>query len=401
MTYTTLFFIIVAFIVVETAWEKYLDHRNRIASTQPLPKEVEGLYSEEEYRKQQEYFAANNKFGNFTDIVSLSVTLILLFTFAFKYIDDFARSFGFSEPWTAAIFVVLTNLISDVISIPLSAYKNFVIEEKFGFNKMSVGTFIGDTIKNMLISIILMTLVVAALAYVYQWLGVNYWIIGSLIIAGIMIFFMTFYTSVILPLFNKMTPLEEGSLRTAIEEFSKKTGFKISDIYIIDGSKRSTKANAFFSGLGSRKRICLYDTLKNKMTDDEIVAVLAHEIGHQKCKHTTKQLVLGNPETGNMDLANVFGSDKPSFHLSLYAFMLLMSPISTVVGWLVNILTRKYEYEADAFAQKHGKGDELVNALKKLSADSLSNLTPDPLFVSYHYSHPTLVQRIKAIAAKC
>ena len=132
MTYTTLFFIIVAFIVVETAWEKYLDHRNRIASTQPLPKEVEGLYSEDEYRKQQEYFAANNKFGNFTDIVSLSVTLILLFTFAFKYIDDFARSFGFSEPWTAAIFVVATNLISDVISIPMSAYKNFVIEEKCG-----------------------------------------------------------------------------------------------------------------------------------------------------------------------------------------------------------------------------------------------------------------------------
>ena len=293
MTYTTLFFIIVAFIVVETAWEKYLDHRNRIASTQPLPKEVEGLYSEDEYRKQQEYFAANNKFGNFTDIVSLSVTLILLFTFAFKYIDDFARSFGFSEPWTAAIFVVATNLISDVISIPMSAYKNFVIEEKFGFNKMTVGTFIGDTIKNMLISMVLMTVVVAALAYVYQWLGVNYWIIGSVILAGIMIFFMTFYTSVILPLFNKMTPLEDGSLRTAIEEFSNKTGFKISDIYIIDGSKRSTKANAFFSGLGSRKRICLYDTLKNKMTDDEIVAVLAHEIGHQKCKHTTKQLALG------------------------------------------------------------------------------------------------------------
>lgn len=413
MTYTTLFFIIVAFIVVETAWEKYLDHRNRIASTQPLPKEVEGLYSEEAYRKQQEYFAANNKFGNFTDVVSLAVTLILLFTFAFKYIDDFARSFGLSEPWTAAIFVVLTNLISDVISIPMSAYKNFVIEEKFGFNKMTVGTFIGDIIKNMLISIVLMTVVVAALAYVYQWLGVNYWIIGSAILAGIMIFFMMFYTSIIVPLFNKMTPLEDGSLRTAIEEFSKKTGFEISDIYIIDGSKRSSKANAFFSGLGSRKRICLYDTLKDKMTDDEIVAVLAHEIGHQKCKHTTKQLILGilnmvfilflsslflgDPETGNADLAAVFGSETPSFHLSLYAFMLLMSPISTLVGWLVNNLTRKYEYEADAFAKKHGKGEELVTALKKLSADSLSNLTPDSLFVSYHYSHPTLVQRIKAI----
>lgn len=411
--YTTIFFIIIAFIIGEFAIEQYLDYRNRKASKSPIPKEAEGIYNEEEYAKQQSYFAENNKFGAISDTFSLAVTLIMFFCFGFKYVDDFIRSFGLNPIWNSVLFFSLLFLGLSIIGIPFSWYKNFVIEEKFGFNKMTTGVFVSDTIKNLLLSTILSGVVIAALSSIYSWLGENYWIIGWIVLSAISIFMMMFYASIIVPMFNKLTPLPEGELRNAIEDFCKKVDFKLDNLFVIDGSKRSAKANAFFSGLGSKKKICLYDTLIDSMTTEEIVAVLAHEIGHYKKKHTLVMLVisllntglilslssvaLGSPESGNLALSQALGSDNPSFHFSMVVFMLLFTPVSTLIGFFINKVSRRNEYQADDFAREHGYGDALVSALRKLTGKSLSNLTPDSLYVAYHFNHPTLVERVRAI----
>lgn len=295
---------------------------------------------------------------------------------------------------------------SDLLSTPFSVYKTFVIEERFGFNKTTVKTFIFDKIKGLLMTVIVGGAILALIVWFYQLTQEIFWLYTWGLVTLFTVFMNMFYAKLIVPLFNKQTPLEEGSLRDKISDYAKSVGFNLDKIFIIDGSKRSTKANAYFSGFGSEKRVTLYDTLVNDLNDEEIVAVLAHEVGHYKKKHIIFNLVSSILLTGltlyilsifvsNPLLSNALGVEKPSFHVGLIAFGLLYSPISEVTGLLMNYLSRVFEYQADDYAKNTYSAAPLISSLKKLSKSSLSNLTPHPAYVFMHYSHPTLLERVR------
>ena len=297
-------------------------------------------------------------------------------------------------------------LVSEIIAIPLSYYSTFVIEDKFGFNKSTKKIFWSDKIKGILMSALLGGGILALIIWFYQLTGENFWIYAWILVALFSLLMNMFYAKLIVPLFNKQSPLEAGVLKTAIEKYAEKVGFTINNIFVIDGSKRSTKANAYFSGFGSQKRITLYDTLINDLETDEIVAVLAHEVGHYKRKHIVFNLISSILLTGltlfvlsifinSPLLSEALGVSIPSFHIGLIAFGILYSPISRITGLFMNLMSRKFEYQADNFAKDTFESKALIISLKKLSKNSLSNLTPHPAFVFAQYSHPTLLERIK------
>lgn len=409
--YTTLFWIIIAILVLDFALEWYLDYLNNSQVSEALPDEVKDLYDAEAYKKQQQYFLANKKFGMVSGLFSFVVMMLMFFLFGFAFVDNIARGFSENSIVIALIFFGILYFANEVLNIPFGIYHTFKIEERFGFNKMTPALFAADTVKGWLLTVLLGGGVLALLMLIYNETGTYFWLIAWAVMSGISIFMLMFYSNLIVPLFNKQTPLEEGELRTAIQEFCKKVDFGLDDLYVIDGSKRSTKANAYFTGLGSKKRIVLYDTLMNTLTTEEIVAVLAHEIGHYKHKHTLLMLLisilntgfmlfllslaLGTPETGNVHLAEALGSQYPSFHLGVIVFGILYTPISTLLGVGLNVISRRNEFQADSFAKENGLGEELGEALKKLSVSTLSNLNPHKAYVFFHYSHPTLIQRIR------
>lgn len=409
--YTTLFWIIIAILVLDFALEWYLDYLNNSQVSEALPDEVKDLYDAEAYKKQQQYFLANKKFGMVSGLFSFVVMILMFFLFGFAFVDNIARGFSENSIVIALIFFGILYFANEVLNIPFGIYHTFKIEERFGFNKMTPALFAADTVKGWLLTVLLGGGVLALLMLIYNETGAYFWLIAWAVMSGISIFMLMFYSNLIVPLFNKQTPLEEGELRTAIQEFCKKVDFGLDDLYVIDGSKRTTKANAYFTGLGSKKRIVLYDTLMNTLTTDEIVAVLAHEIGHYKHKHTLLMLLisilntgfmlfllslaLGTPETGNVHLAEALGSQYPSFHLGVIVFGILYTPISTLLGVGLNVISRRNEFQADSFAKENGLGEELGEALKKLSVSTLSNLNPHKAYVFFHYSHPTLIQRIR------
>jgi STE24 endopeptidase len=308
---------------------------------------------------------------------------------------------------TLAFFGIAT-LVSTIIELPFSYYSTFTIEEKYGFNKSTKGLFFMDAIKGILMSFVLGGLLISVFIYLYQILGTNFWIYFWVVAAAFILFTNMFYTSLILPLFNKLTPIEDGELKDAINDYSQKNGFNLDGIFIIDGSKRSTKANAFFSGIGPRKKVVLYDTLINNHTKEELVAVLAHEIGHYKHKHIIWSMFLALSQTGailwllsNFLEYNLFsealGANNQAIHLNMFVFFILFSPISTILGIFFNMFSRKNEYEADKFAKDTYDAEPLINGLKNLSVDSLSNINPHPLYVFVNHSHPSLSQRIEAL----
>lgn len=409
--YTTLFWIIIAILVLDFALEWYLDYLNNSQVSEALPDEVKDLYDAEAYKKQQQYFLANKKFGMVSGLFSFVVMMLMFFLFGFAFVDNIARGFSENSIVIALIFFGILYFANEVLNIPFGIYHTFKIEERFGFNKMTPALFAADTVKGWLLTVLLGGGVLALLMLIYNETGAYFWLIAWAVMSGISIFMLMFYSNLIVPLFNKQTPLEDGELRTAIQEFCKKVDFGLDDLYVIDGSKRSTKANAYFTGLGSKKRIVLYDTLMNTLTTEEIVAVLAHEIGHYKHKHTLLMLLisilntgfmlfllslaLGTPETGNVHLAEALGSQYPSFHLGVIVFGILYTPISTLLGVGLNVISRRNEFQADSFAKENGLGEELGEALKKLSVSTLSNLNPHKAYVFFHYSHPTLIQRIR------
>ena len=295
---------------------------------------------------------------------------------------------------------------SDILTTPFSYYKTFIIEERFGFNKSTPKLFLADKLKGWLMTIIVGGGLLALVIWFYQISGSLFWVYAWIVFAVFALVMNMFYAKLIVPLFNKQTPLEEGSLRNKIEQYAATVGFKLNNIFVIDGSKRSTKANAYFSGFGSEKRITLYDTLINDLEEDEIVAVLAHEVGHYKKNHIIVNLFASVILTGftlwllgifisNSIFSEALGVAEPSFHIGLIAFGILYSPISGITDFLMSILSRKFEYQADNFAKNTYAGDPLISSLKKLSRNSLSNLTPHPLYVKLHYSHPTLLQRYR------
>lgn len=400
-----LFWIIIGIIVVDFIFEKYLDYLNTTTMSNVLPDELKGIYDEGKYKKQQEYQRENQRFGFLTSTFSFVLTLAMFLFYGFAFVDNMAWGFTANAIVAALFFFGLIMFASDLLSLPFSVYDTFVIEEKYGFNKTTPKTFVFDTIKGWLIGALLGGGLLAVIILIYQKTQNMFWIYAWLLVSAFSVFMAMFYSNLIVPLFNKQTPLEKGELRDAIQQFSDKVGFKLDNIFVIDGSKRSTKANAYFTGFGSKKRIVLYDTLIKEMEIEELVAVLAHEIGHYKKKHVIQGLVISLIQTGillfifsllinNENLSKALGVEVPNFHIGLVAFGILYSPVSFVLGIFMNLLSRKNEYQADAFAAQNYQPAALASALKKLSVQNLSNLTPHKTYVFFHYSHPTLLQRL-------
>lgn len=403
------FVIIVAIILFDFIFDKVLDFLNLKNLSPKLPEEAKGIYDEEKYRKSQEYYKVNHNFSMLTSTISLVGLLLMLFLNGFAYVDSFVRSYTDNTILMALMFFGILGFASDLLGLPFSLYKTFVIEEKFSFNKTTIKTFIFDKMKGYLLAAIIGGGLFSLIIWIYQSTGQYFWLFAWAVISFFTIFITMFYTTFLVPIFNKLTPLPEGELRTAIEAYCKKVGFKLNNLFVIDGSKRSAKANAYFSGLGAKKTIVLYDTLIEKHSIEELVAVLAHEVGHYKKKHTLIGAIQGIAQTGvmlfilslflgNPALANALGIEQSSFHIDILVFGLLYSPLSEIIGIISNILSRKHEFEADAYAKETYDGNALGVALKKLSSDNLSNLKPHPAYVFVHYSHPPVLERLKALA---
>ena len=408
MTSTTLFYIIIGIIILKFVFDKILNHLNAQHYNDDLPDEIKDVYDAEEYKKSQTYKTTNYKFGILTSTFSLVITLLFFLLDGFEFVDNIARSYSDNPIIIALIFFGIIMIGSDFISTPFSYYKTFVIEEKFGFNKTTHKTFIFDKIKGWLMMAVLGGGILALIIWFYQLTGIHFWLYAWALVAIFSIFLNMFYAKLIVPLFNKQTPLEDGNLRDKISEYAKSVGFNLDKIFVIDGSKRSTKANAYFSGFGNEKRVTLYDTLINDLEEDEIVSVLAHEVGHYKKKHIIFNLVSSVLLTGltlfilsifisKPILSEALGVSIPSFHIGLIAFGMLYSPISEITGLIMNYFSRKFEYQADNYAKDTYKAEPLISGLKKLSKNSLSNLTPHKAFVFMHYSHPTLLERIRSL----
>ncbi len=406
--HNSVFFLLLIIPVTGFIVERYLDYLNSGMWSDSLPEKLKGICDEEEYRKTQLYQRDNNRLSLWGSSFNLLVILIMIIAGGFSFLDSLAGSVTTSKILISLLFFGMIGLGSDLINIPFSAIDTFVIEKKYGFNKMSVRTFITDHIKSWFIALLIGAPVLGLITWFYYKTGTNFWLYAWGLITIFSVFINLFYSELIVPLFNKQTPLPDGSLRVKIQDFAKKTGFKIRNIYIIDGSKRSTKANAYFSGFGPKKRIVLYDTLQNELTEDEIVAVLAHEIGHYKKKHVLVSLLMSVVLTGLMlflfslvvnspSLSVALGSGEASFHLGLVAFGILYSPLSLLIGMFSNYISRKNEFEADNFVKENYKPDILASGLKKLSVKNLSNMLPHPAYVFFHYSHPPLLSRLEKL----
>ncbi len=406
-----LFYLIIGIIVFDFLFERLLDYLNSTRWSDSIPEKLKGIFNSEEYVKSQSYKKVNYRFEALTSSFSLLLILLMLIFKGFALVNNWSLGISENIIISTLIFFGIIGFASDIITTPFSVYDTFVIEEKFGFNKTTPKTFILDKLKGWLLTAILGGGVLALIIFIWTKTGNYFWLWAWGLMTLISIFISLFYSSLIVPLFNKQTPLGEGELKDAISGFATKAGFKLKNIFVIDGSKRSTKANAYFTGLGPKKRIVLYDTLINDLTTNEIVAVLAHEIGHYKKKHVISNLLIGIIQTGlmffifsllisNPDLSKALGVDEPKFHIGLIAFGILYTPISFFIGIGMNVFSRRNEYQADEFAVKYGMGKDLISGLKMLTAKNLSNLTPHPLYVFFHYSHPTLLQRINKIEPK-
>lgn len=406
--YNIYFYLIISFTVIFFIFDKFVDYLNTLNWSEKLPREATWIYDEEKYAKSQAYEKTKHKFSNFSWIFSFVITILVLIFWVFWVLDIFLRNYTDNVILLSLYFFWIVIFIQTIISLPFSYYSTFVIEEKFWFNKMTKKLFFIDTIKWLILTYVIGWIISSILIWIYTKIWTNFWWIASILLSLLSIFIMMFYSSLIVPLFNKQTPLEEGELKTAINEFALKVWFKLDNIYVIDGSKRSSKANAYFSWFWPKKRIVLYDTLINDLTTKELVAVLAHEIGHYKKKHTLQMLIFSIIQTcfimflfsliiDNKEIALAMWSEKSSFHIWAIAFSILFTPISLILWILWSILSRKNEYEADNFAKENYDGNELINGLKKLSQNNLTNLLPHPVYEFIHYSHPTVLKRINAL----
>ncbi|MBK9448945.1 MAG: M48 family metallopeptidase [Bacteroidetes bacterium] len=410
MSPSTLLTLIVALLCGSFVLDRLLDLLNLSRMKPELPEKLRPFYDEERYRKSQNYLREKSRFGLLTGALNFVGTLLVLILGGLGALDSYLRTYV-DDPFLLALtFFGVLGAASSIFGMPFSLYSTFVIEEKYGFNKTTFKTWVLDKVKGALIGAVLGSLILFAFIWLVDTLKEDFWIWfwGGISLFSLGIQF--FYTTLLMPLFNKLQPLEAGELRSAIEAYSTKVGFPLGNIMVMDGSKRSTKANAFFSGFGSQKRIVLYDTLIAQMSQPEILSVLAHEVGHYKRRHIILGTILGMLNIGLMlfvlsrfillpELSAALGAATPSIHLSLIAFAMLFSPISEVTGLLMNLLSRKNEYEADAFARETCDGPALESALIKLHVETLSNLDPHPAYVFLHYSHPTLMQRISALRA--
>tara|TARA_R110002167_G_scaffold58047_12_gene164809 strand:+ start:1015 stop:2178 length:1164 start_codon:yes stop_codon:yes gene_type:complete len=383
-----------------------LEFLNAKRYNNPVPKELEDVFDALEYQKSKDYKKTNYRFGLVTSTFSLLLTLGFLVFGGFEWLDQLIRGITETPMYMALLFFGLVAIGNDIITLPFSYYSNFVIEKKFGFNKMSRKLFFLDKLKGWVMLTVIGGGILAVVFWFYQWAGAQFWIYAWVLVAVFSLFMNLFYSRLVVPLFNKQTPLGEGSLKNKIETYAHKVGFDLKNIFVIDGSKRSTKANAYFSGFGKEKRVTLYDTLIQDLEEEEIVAVLAHEVGHYKQKHIIFNLTASILLTGltlfilslfinNPNVSLAIGVTRPSFHAALIGFGILYSPISEITGLIMHHFSRKFEYQADDYAKNTYAALPLISSLKKLSKNNLSNLTPHPAYVFMHYSHPPLIDRIQ------
>lgn len=404
----TLYFIILVIIIAGFIFDQLINYLNTTTRSNVLPESLKGFYDDSTYSLQQDYGRDNYRFGLVTDILSFLAIIAMLIFSGFAWVDGFVRTYTASPILLAIFFFGIIAFVSDLLSIPLEVYHTFVIEERYGFNKTTPKTFVIDKLKGWLLGAIIGGGILALIIFIYEKSGSWFWILAWISISIFTLFISYFYTTLLVPIFNKLTPLPEGELRNAIEQVAARADFSLKDISIMDGSKRSTRGNAYFSGFGRKKSIVLFDTLIAEHSVDELAAVLAHEIGHYKKKHVLKGLISGILQTGVLlFLLSLFlksplpsialGASAASFHISVIAFGILYSPVSMVLGIMFNSISRKHEYEADRFAVSLSQPGALQQALKRLSVKNLSNLTPHPWYVYIHYSHPALLQRLAAI----
>jgi STE24 endopeptidase len=378
-----------------------------------VPSEFQGIYDDEKYAKSQDYTRANARFEIITSVIFLTTLLVFWFLGGFGALDDLARGMGGKSLQIGLTFFVLLAILNYILHLPFEIYDTFVLEERFGFNKTTPKTFIADQIKSMfLMAVIGLPLLAGILwifknvehAWIWAWLAFTVFSLGLTYLAP----------SLILPLFNKFEPMPDGELKSAIQRMAAKCEFPLTEISIMDGSKRSAKSNAFFTGFGKNKKIALYDNLVEQQSEEELVAVLAHEIGHFKCRHIIQRIVLSVIQSAVIfyllglatddqgvfarELFDAFGVGTVSNHVGFVLFFILFKPVSRLLAVAMNAWSRKHEFEADAFAAKvQDSPDFLISALKNLSADNLSNLTPHPLPVFLDHSHPPVLTRIEAL----
>ena len=408
MSSEIIFFIIVVFLCLDFVLERVLESLNSKHMSPVLPDSLKGIYEEKEYSRFKYYKREKGRLDSWSSGGGFVVMIVFLVAGGFGWYNSWVVSLTDSVVWQTILFVVGLSVVSSVLDIPFDYYATFRIEEKYGFNKTTRRVYWLDTVKELFLSLVLGGVLLALVVWFYTWAGTYFWLYAWGAVTLFSVFMAMFYSQLIVPLFNKQTPLQEGSLRDKIQAFAGKVGFKLDNIYVIDGSKRSTKANAYFTGLGPKKRVVLYDTLIDELTEEEIVAVLAHEVGHYKKRHTLRSMVVSVIQMGvlfwlfslcvnNVALSEALGGDRVYFQLGLIAFAILYSPVNLILGIGMNVWSRSNEYEADAFAARYYEGDYLVSGLKKISVKSLSNLTPHPLYEYVYYSHPSLLKRIDAI----
>ncbi len=400
-----IFFLILFIPVTGFLLERYLEYLNAGMRSEILPEKLRGICDEKDYRKTQLYEKDNLKLSFWSSSFNLAIIVIMIVAGGFAILDNFSRSLSNNNVVIALIFFGIIGFASEIINMPFNWYDTFVIEKKYEFNTMTIRTFITDHLKSWFIALLVGIPVLGLITWIYYKTGKGFWLYAWGLITAFSVFINFFYSELIVPLFNKQTPLIESPLRKKIEAFAAKAGFRLKNIYVIDGSKRSTKANAYFSGFGSKKRIVLFDTLIKEMSDEEIVAVLAHEIGHYKKRHVLKSLIFSVILTGLMLflfslvvdsplLSKAMGAEIPSFHLGLIVFGILYSPLSLLIGLVTNYSSRRNEFEADKFVRDNYEPVQLASALKKLAVKNLSNMIPHPAYVFFHYSHPPLLARL-------
>jgi len=401
--------IILAIILGQYFLELIVESSNIRHAKATLPEEFSDVYSPEDYKKSQNYLKEKTRFSLTTETILTVITILFILSGGFNFVDQLARSLDMGPIPTGLVFSAILLLAIQALSIPFAAYHTFTIEAKYGFNKTTIKTFILDRIKSWIIAAIILGIAFCAILWFFEKTGGLAWFYCWIGLTLMQLFLVFIAPVLILPLFNKYIPLEQGDLKQAIEDYAKVQNFKLQGIFKMDGSRRSTKSNAFFTGFGKFKRIALFDTLIEKHTTEELVSVIAHEIGHYSKKHIIKDLLISILTNGlmllilskfinNPGLFAAFRMEKLSIYASLFFFSFLYTPINLIISILGNVLSRKHEFEADAYAiETYGKPQAFIAALKKLSVNNLSNLTPHPLKVFLEYSHPPVLQRIRAI----
>ena len=409
MDYTDVQILLLVIISVQFIIDLVSGLLNYSSFDKPLPKNVENIFSENEYAKSQKYNKVNLTFHLVSSIYSFSILFTILYFGLLGSLDSYIRNVTFeNEISLSLIFFASVFIISDTLKIPFQLYRVFVIEEQFGFNNTTLKTFIFDKLKSYFISLLLIVILATPLLLFIIFFPSSFWIYFWILISIFLIFVNMFYTTLIVPIFNKLEVLGDGDLKKKLDNFSSKVKFPITNIFVINGSKRSKKANAFFSGFGRNKKVVLYDTLIKNHTVDELVAVLAHEIGHYKLNHVKTNMVISIITTGfmlfilsnfifNSDISYALGGNVSFRHLEIFAFFIIYSPISSIISVLMNIKSRKNEYEADEYAVKNFKKGPMEDALRKLYKDNLTNITPHPVYEFLNYSHPSISKRLKAI----